>query len=96
MHNFSPLWERGTSWGTGLGLHSLAVFVFLVVIWTLAWKGWALWLAARRQEKAWFIVLLLLNTAGIVDIIYIFLIAKQSDTKQTTPKEEKPTEVTEK
>ena len=82
MYNFSPLWERGSDWGTSIGIHRLALFVFFVVVWTLAWKGWALWLAARRHEKVWFIVLLFLNTAGIVEIVYIVLIAKRSDVKE--------------
>ena len=81
MYNFSPLWESGNHMASGFGFHRLALFVFLLVVWTLAWKGWALWLAARRHEKTWFIVLLLLNTAGIVDIVYIFLIAKRNDVK---------------
>ena len=83
MYTFSPLWQHSTPIGKGLGAHGLALFLFLVVVWTLAWKGWSLWLAARRHEKTWFIVLLLLNTAGIVDIIYIFLIAKREDVKVT-------------
>ncbi|MEI8143576.1 MAG: DUF5652 family protein [Candidatus Berkelbacteria bacterium] len=48
----------------------------VLVIWTLVWKGLALWRAARRNENAWFIALLILNTAGILEIIYYFLIAK--------------------
>jgi len=50
-----------------------------LVLWSLAWKGWALWLAARRGEKIWFLILLVVNTMGILEIIYIFLIAKQKD-----------------
>lgn len=48
-------------------------------LWTLAWKGWALWLAARRNENIWFVALLLINTLGVLEIIYIFAIAKRSD-----------------
>ena len=74
--------------GTGTSLHSFGLFLVLILLWSLAWKGWALWLAARRHEKIWFILLLLLNTAGIVEIIYIFLIAKRSDKPDRTPKKE--------
>lgn len=59
----------------GLNLLSWAVFAPLA-IWTLIWKGLALWRAARRGESAWFIVLMILNTAGILEIIYYFGIAK--------------------
>ena len=57
--------------------------VLLIALWTLPWKAWALWLAARRGEKWWFIALLVLNTLAILEIIYIFLVAKRRDTKET-------------
>jgi methionyl-tRNA synthetase len=49
---------------------TLGLFV-LVAIWSLTWKGVALWYAARNHQKKWFIVLLVLNTLGILEIIYI-------------------------
>lgn len=51
----------------------------LLVIWSLVWKGLALWKAARLTHKGWFITLLILNTAGILEIIYIFAIAKKKE-----------------
>ncbi len=71
MHNYS-LFMHSPFFGAGI-----STFVILAAIWSLAWKGWALWLAARRGEKVWFIVLLVLNTLGILEIIYIFAVAKQ-------------------
>ncbi|MEK7530273.1 MAG: DUF5652 family protein [Patescibacteria group bacterium] len=64
-----------------LGLDAWMVVVLIVVLalWSVVWKGWAMWLAARRTEKVWFILLLIINTAGILEIIYIFLIAKRND-----------------
>jgi hypothetical protein len=47
-----------------------------VLIWSLAWKGVALWKAARNGKKAWFVVLLVLNTVGLLEIIYIFFFSK--------------------
>ena len=44
----------------------------LLTIWTVPWKGYALWKAARRGDTAWFIVLLVVNTAAILELIYIF------------------------
>lgn len=40
-------------------------------LWTLAWEGVALWHAARNRQKKWFIALLLLNTLGLLPIIYL-------------------------
>ncbi len=47
-----------------------------IAIWAIAWKGVALWKAARIGQKKWFIALLVLNTVGILEIIYIFFVAK--------------------
>lgn len=52
-----------------------------LMVWSLVWKGWALWKAAKNDSKGWFIALLILNTVGILEIIYIFLVAKSSKTK---------------
>jgi len=46
-----------------------------ITIWSLIWKGFALWKAARLSQRNWFIALLILNTAGILDIIYLYFIA---------------------
>jgi len=40
------------------------------------WKGWALWVAARQNSKPWFVVLLIINTLGILEILYIFIFSK--------------------
>lgn len=50
--------------------------VALGAIWVMAWKGLALWRAAERQSLPWFVVLLVLNTLGLLEIIYIFFVAK--------------------
>lgn len=51
--------------------------IVAIVIWTFAWKGLALWKAARLSHRNWFIALLILNTFGIVEIIYIYFVAKK-------------------
>ncbi len=49
--------------------------ILLLVVWSGVWKGIALWKAARRDQLVWYIVLLVLNTAGLLEIIYIFAVA---------------------
>jgi len=51
--------------------------LFLILAWTLPWKGVALWKAARNSHKGWFIALLVVNTLAILEIIYIFYFAKK-------------------
>lgn len=45
----------------------------VVGVWELLWKGIALWKAGRNKQLAWFVVMLLLNTAGILEICYLLL-----------------------
>ncbi|MFA5386546.1 MAG: DUF5652 family protein [Candidatus Paceibacterota bacterium] len=49
---------------------------WLVMIWTLVWKGLALWKAARKNHSIWFVVLLVLNTVGILEILYIYVFSE--------------------
>jgi membrane protein YdbS with pleckstrin-like domain len=52
----------------------MSLYLFLLImIWTLTWKLIALWKAARNKHITWFIVLALVNTIGILPILYLFL-----------------------
>ena len=57
------------------GLMSLAVS--LAIVWSMAWKGIALWRAGRNGHLAWFIALFIINTLGILEIIYIFAFSRR-------------------
>ena len=57
----------------------VALGVAVLAIWTIAWKGVALWKAAESQSKPWFVVLLLVNTVGILEIIYVFYFSKKKN-----------------
>ena len=48
----------------------------VLMAWTLFWKAMGTWHAARKKNVAWFVILLIFNTLGILDMIYIFGIAK--------------------
>jgi hypothetical protein len=54
------------------------VLLVVLVLWTIVWKGMALWKAARQESKVWFVVLLLVNTVGILDILYLYVFSKKS------------------
>jgi len=62
----------------------------LAAIWTIPWKGVALWKAARNRSAAWFVVLLIINTLGILDIIYIFAFSRKKDESQPVEKQGAP------
>ena len=54
-----------------------AVLFVLLAIWSIIWKGIALWKAAQNGSKPWFVVMLVLNTVGILEIVYIFYFANR-------------------
>ncbi|MBU0999323.1 hypothetical protein KKG24_03410 [Patescibacteria group bacterium] len=53
------------------------ILLLILTLWTIPWKIYAVWLAAKRDQKKWFVILLLLNTVGILEIFYIFKIANK-------------------
>lgn len=71
--------------GTIIGGGVLA-FLILIVVWELVWKSIALWKAARNNHLVWFILLVLLNTAGILPIIYILVFSKKKVAKKEIKK----------
>jgi len=72
----------------------------LIIIWTLTWKLIALWKAARNNHLVWFLVMAIVNTIGILPILYIFLfqnlskkenqIEKVKEVKKSKRKTSKP------
>jgi methionyl-tRNA synthetase len=67
----------GTALLPGIVAGWMSILLIPLTIWSLFWMGWALWRAARNDSKAWFLILLLVHTMGILDIIYIFLVSKK-------------------
>jgi hypothetical protein len=64
----------------------------LVLIWELIWKGIALWKSARQEQKIWFVAILLLNTLGLLPIIYLLFWQKKGPIigmKKVAPKKAK-------
>lgn len=54
-------------------LQALAPFLIVGAIWELIWKGIALWYSAQRKQKNWFIAILVVNSMGILPIIYLLM-----------------------
>ena len=74
MNNFNA--NYGIGFGNPAWIHAYAPALLLLVLWTLFWKGLALWHSGRRGQPWWFVILLVVNSAGILEIIYLFLVAK--------------------
>ena len=62
-----------------LGISEATAVVGFVVLalWALVWKGLALWASARGKQQGWFIALLIINTMGILEIIYLLFFKKK-------------------
>ena len=61
--NVMPAWAQEWWW----------TFIVIGLIWTIPWKAIALWRAARRGHTGWFVALLLMQTLGVLDILYLFV-----------------------
>lgn len=61
-------YELSTTW---------TLLLIIGLVWELFWKGWALWRASRRNQPVWFVVLLVLNTLGILPILYLLTHSKE-------------------
>lgn len=49
-----------------------------IALWTIPWKVYAVWMTVKHNNKKWFVALLILNTFAILELYYIFKIAKKS------------------
>jgi len=54
----------------------MVILILILVAWTLFWKIAGLWNAARKHKLGWFVAMSLINTVGILEIIYLFGVEK--------------------
>lgn len=68
------------SYGVGIGaptwIHTFWPMLVLLALWSIFWKGLGLWHAGRRGQPWWFVILLVVNTIGLLEIVYLFLVLK--------------------
>jgi len=51
--------------------------IIILSIWEAVWKLIALWKSARNSQLAWFVVIAIFNTIGILPILYIYFFQKK-------------------
>ena len=56
----------------------MLIGLIVLIIWSTIWKGIALWKAGRNNQLGWFVALLIINTAGILEIIYLAFFQKKN------------------
>ncbi|KKR22115.1 MAG: Membrane protein [Candidatus Moranbacteria bacterium GW2011_GWA2_39_41] len=57
--------------------NKILYILIAIAVWSIPWKGFALWKSARRGDSGWFIFLLLVNTIGIMEIAYLFMFSNK-------------------
>lgn len=53
--------------------------LYLLIAWSIIWKGVALWHAARNKQLGWYIALLIVNTIGLLEIFYLVFFKKSKN-----------------
>ena len=72
------------------GFDWIPVWLLVVaMIWSIIWKAVALWKSARNNQKIWFIVMLVVNTLGLLEILYLLLWQKKSVARKAKAKPKK-------
>jgi len=75
-NNFGGGFGQGMMGGGAGWLPLFGAGFGLLLLWSIVWKGLALWHSARRNEPWWFLALILINTMGILEIVYLFVVLK--------------------
>jgi uncharacterized membrane protein len=57
------------------------VLIIILMIWETVWKFLGMWRAAKNNSKAWFIVIGIINTIGILPILYLYVFSKDKKLK---------------
>jgi methionyl-tRNA synthetase len=58
------------------------IILAVAVLWSIIWKGFALWRAAGLRQKYWFAAILVINTLGVMEIIYLLATNKKAAAPQ--------------
>ncbi len=69
INNWAAIWAMPWT-------HASGPILLLLLLWEGFWKGLALWHSGRRGQQWWFVILLVVNTVGILPMIYLFAVAK--------------------
>ncbi len=56
---------------------STLIWLIPLILWGLVWKGIGLWKSAKNKQLIWFLVIFIINTVGIIPIIYLWFFQKK-------------------
>ena len=58
-------------------MYDIPAYLVPIVLWDAIWKGIGMWKSARNNQKIWFVLIFILNTVGILPILYIAYFQKK-------------------
>jgi methionyl-tRNA synthetase len=64
---------------TGQSEASSSLLLSVILLWSVFWKGLALWHSARNKQKYWFVALLVVNTIGFLEILFLVFFKKDKN-----------------
>lgn len=79
------MWGYGNNYFSEMRYGTFGLLIPFVIL-DLVLKGFALWRSARKGQNAWFIALLIVNSMGILPLVYLVL---NRDTKEASKKSKK-------
>ena len=87
MHDLASLYAPFSgSTGPLFGFMGALLPLFIAaMLWTIILKGFALWHVARAEQKGWFVALLVINTFGILEAVYLIWFRQKSDITSRAP-----------
>lgn len=56
--------------------------IIILALWSGVWKALALYRAGKVRDVGWFVVLFLVNTLGILEILYLTIWSKRASRTQ--------------
>jgi len=57
----------------------------LLLAWSFLWKGLALWRSAKRGDIWWFLAMMIINTFGLLELVYLFGVSGAKISDFTSP-----------
>lgn len=58
----------------------------VLAIWDSTWKALGLWKSAKKGHLVWFVFIFIINSLGILPILYIFIFSERNKKRPETEK----------
>lgn len=63
----------------------IVLILLFIIIWDTVWKLISMWKASKRNSKIWFVVLAIVNSLGILPILYLIFARTKKEKPNYNP-----------